>query len=69
MGIWKSGKDTLHNGIVIGILLGIALVWGQPVYDWIVSIIPTTWDWLGTYTIPIIVIGIAGLVGYIVDRY
>lgn len=67
--IWRKGKDTLHNGTVLGVLLGIAVVWGSTILAKIEEIIPETWIVLGEYSIPVYIIGACALLGYLIDRY
>jgi len=68
MGFWKKGRDTLHNGTVLGALAGLFIWQGANVYSWLIINIPTAWLKLGTYSLPIYLIGLGALVGYIVDR-
>mgnify|MGYP001382636354 CR=1 FL=1 len=65
---WKKGSDTLIDGTVVGGLLGFAICYGDKIYSWIVDFIPTTWNWFGDTTIPIIIIGAGLLIGYATDR-
>ena len=65
---WKKGSDNLYDGTIIGGLLRAAIVYGDKMYDWIVSFIPTTWNWFGDLTIPVLIIGAGLLIGYITDR-
>jgi len=68
--IWKKGSDTLHNGLVIGILMSAAILWGDKIYNWIVPIIPeVATTFAGEWSIPIVLLGLGGLAGYLVDRY
>jgi len=66
--IFKKGKDKLVNGIVLGALLGAAIVWGAQIYTWILLTVPQSWMVLGSASLPIYVIGIGALAGYIIDR-
>jgi len=66
---WKQGKDTLHNGAVLGALLGIAIIWGNTILAKIEELIPTAWEVLGEYSIPVYVIAAGALLGYAVDRW
>jgi len=70
MGLWKSGKDLLHNGTVLGAITGALLVWGDKVYNWIVSVLPASlMNFAGSWSIPIILVAAGALLGYVVDRY
>ena len=68
---WKaSTKDKCKNGTVIGIFLSSIIIWGSGIYDWIVGIIPLTWQtFAGDFSIPIIILVAGGVLGYIVDKY
>jgi len=66
---WKQGKDTLHNGTVLGALLGIAIVWGSVILAKIEELIPATWEVLGEYSIPVYIIGACAILGYAMDRW
>ena len=61
-------KDKLINGVVLGGLLGAAIVWGAPVYTWIIETVPPAWCVLGNLSLPLYLIGAGALVGYIVDK-
>ena len=70
MSFWKQGRDTLANGSLLGGIAGALVVWGDKVYDWMVPLIPDAWtSFGGDYSIPIIVIGVGALVGYLIDRF
>ena len=62
------GKDKLLNGVVLGAMLGAAIVWGAPIYSWLIINIPSTWLVLGDLSLPIYIIGVGALAGYFVDR-
>ena len=67
---WKKGTDTLHNGVVMGGLLGAAVAWGDTVLAKVEDVIPAGLATvLGEYTIPIYLIAAGALLGYAVDRY
>ena len=65
---WKRGSDTLHNGTVLGVLAGFFIWKGAVIYTWLLENIPTTWMKLGTWSLPIYLLGAGALVGYIIDR-
>lgn len=65
---FKKGTDGLLNGSVLGGIAGALVVWGQTVYNYIVPMIPESWQIFGEYSIPVIIIAIGVLIGYIVDR-
>lgn len=69
MGLFK-GRDKLWNGATLGGILGALLVWGDTVYDWLVGVIPSTWQtFAGDWSLALIFIGGGALVGYLVDRF
>ncbi len=61
-------KDKLLNGVVLGAALGAAIVWGAPIYSWLIINIPSAWLVLGDFSLPIYIIGIGALAGLIVDK-
>ena len=62
------GKDKLLNGIILGALLGAAIVWGADIYSWLILNFPNNLLVLGEWSLPIYIIGAGALIGYIVDR-
>jgi len=64
----KTGKDTLHNGAVLGALLAAAVIWGNIVYDWLIGVIPAEWLILGEFSLPVYLLVVGALLGYVVDR-
>jgi len=64
----QRGKDKLLNGVVLGALFGVAIIWGEPIYTWLLANIPSTWLVLGEFSLPVYVIGAGALIGYVVDR-
>jgi len=63
----KGGK---MDGLLFGLLLGGILVMpsiGTWIVDFLGSIVPSTWDWFGQHTLKVIVVALAGVVGWIVD--
>jgi hypothetical protein len=59
------------DGLIFGLLLGGILVMPS-IGTWIVnqlnSIIPGTWNFFGEYTAKILIVALAGIVGFIVDK-
>ena len=64
----RTGRDNLQNGAILGALLAAAIVWGSTVYEWIEGIVPLDWLVLGEFSLPVYLLGLGALVGYIVDR-
>jgi hypothetical protein len=63
----KKGSDNLKNGIVLGGLFGAAIVWGNLIYSWVQTIIPSSWLVLGSFSLPVYLIVLGAIVGYIID--
>ncbi len=64
----QRGRDNLLNGIVLGALLAAAIIWGGTIYGWIEGIVPVDWLVLGEWSLPVYLLGLGALIGYIVDR-
>ncbi len=64
----SRGKDKLLNGVILGAILGATIVWGEPIYSWLIINIPSSWLVLGEWSLPIYVVGTMAILGYIVDR-
>lgn len=62
-------KDDLFNGVVLGGLLGAAIVLGAPIYTWIIETVPPAWFVLGDLSLPLYIIGAGMLLGWIIDKY
>ena len=68
---WKRGRDTLHNGSILGVLFGLLLAsssvsWIQSIVETIVNIIPVEYHF---QYISYLVFGIIGFgIGYFIDR-
>lgn len=69
MTIWKRGLDNLRNGVILGALFGAAIVWGNKVYSFLILNIPSAWLKFGELSLPLYLIGIGAIVGYIIDRH
>jgi len=61
-----------YDGLVLGSVAGVLIAFPESlattIKDFFVSIIPTTWNWFGDVTIPVLIIGAGALIGLIVDR-
>lgn len=66
MAFWRKTGDNLKNGTVLGIIVALAMVWGNNVYSWLLISVPPLW----TQTIPLwlYLIVLGALIGYFVDR-
>ncbi len=66
--IWRKTGDNLKNGAILGALMGLGIVFGEKIISWLTKIIPETWLYLGSWSVPIYLIGLSAIVGYFVDR-
>ncbi len=64
----QRGKDKLVNGVILGALFGAMIIWGAQIYTWLQTTVPTTWLVLGEFSLPVYIIGLGALAGYLVDR-
>ena len=66
MALWRSTGDNLKNGTILGMLMALAMIWGNKVYSWLLINVPSAW----TSVIPLwaYLIIIFGIVGYWIDR-
>jgi uncharacterized protein involved in cysteine biosynthesis len=66
-------KEKITNGAILGGLLGAAILWGDkirgPIVSFLENNVPDSLSFLGSLTIPIIIIGGFMLIGYLVDKY
>jgi len=70
MTFWKSSvRDKVKNGTFLGGLLGLAIWQGANIYAWILGNFPSEYLYLGEFSLPIYLIGIGALVGFIIDKY
>jgi len=61
----------LKDGIVLGALAGLALSWPKLsvwTSDMLANIIPASWQFLESFSVPFYGIIIGGIIGLIVDR-
>lgn len=61
-------KDKLLNGTVLGAVAGFLIWQGAPIYTWLLETIPPAWYALGDLSLPLYLIAVGALVGYIVDK-
>jgi uncharacterized protein involved in cysteine biosynthesis len=65
--------ENYKNGIVLGAVLGAAILWGDklrdPLVKWLNSVIPSQVSFLGALWAPLVIIGVCALVGYLVDKF
>ena len=66
--ILRKGADRLGNGILFGIVAGFAAVFGERIIAQIVPLIPEKALILGTLSLPVYIISIFAVAGYIIDR-
>ncbi len=65
---WRKGADNLRNGAVLGAIAGFIIWQGAGIYTWLLETIPPAWYVLGDLSLPIYLIVVGALVGYMVDR-
>lgn len=67
MAFWKSMGDNLKNGTILGMVVALAMMWGNNVYSWLLINVPPSW----TSVIPLwaSLLAIGGIIGYIFDKY
>jgi hypothetical protein len=68
MNLLQRGRDNLLNGTILGGLFAAAIIWGGSIYGWMKEMIPLEWLILGELSLPVYLLGIGALVGYIIDR-
>lgn len=66
--IWRKTGDNLKNGAILGALFGAAIVWGAPIYSFLLINIPAAWLQIGSYSMQIYLIVFGAMIGYWVDR-
>lgn len=69
MSFWKSGKDTLQNGAILGAVAGLLMFYGDKVVNFVTGWIPSKYMYFGDLSLLIYSVGIFSLVGYLLDRY
>lgn len=67
--IMKHGSDDLKNGLALGSFLGLAIIFGQKILDWITPLVPEAWQIFGDHSVSVIIVGISALAGYLIDKY
>ena len=68
---WKASmRDKVKNGCVLGILFSITIIWGEGLYDWLLTVIPANWQtFAGDMSAPLIILATGAIIGYLIDRY
>jgi len=66
--MWRKTGDNLKNGTILGALMGIGIVFGEKIINWLTKILPENWLYLGDWSVPIYIILLSAIVGYFVDR-
>lgn len=66
--MWRHMGDCLKNGAFFGALAAVGIIFGEKIIDWLTKTIPENWIYLGNWSIPIYLIVILAITGYIVDR-
>jgi hypothetical protein len=66
-----AARLSKYDGALIGTALGLVVAypsWASSIRNFFTDLIPATWDWFGTSTVNILIIGFFVLLGYIFDR-
>jgi len=67
---WKSSiKDKAKNGMFVGGAVGFLIWQGTNIYTFLLENIPSTWYYLGEWSLPVYLILAGMLTGYIIDKY
>jgi len=67
-----SLRDNLKNGFILGAITGVLMVTPKIslfISDFIADILPSSWQFLGSFSIPFYGLLIGGLTGYLIDKY
>lgn len=70
MTFWKSStRDKVKNGLVVGGLMGLAVVFGERIFNFIANTMPKDWFLFGNITPQIYIVILFIVIGYIVDKW
>lgn len=70
MTFWKSSaRDKVKNGLVVGSLMGLAVVFGERIFNLIANNMPKEWFLFGNTTPQIYIVILFAVIGYIVDKW
>jgi len=70
MTFWKSSaRDKVKNGLVVGSLMGLAVVFGARIFNLIANNMPKEWFLFGNITPQIYIVVLFAVIGYIVDKW
>ncbi len=70
MTFWKSSaRDKVKNGFVVGSLMGLAVVFGERIFNLIANNMPKEWFLFGNITPQIYIVILFAVIGYIVDKW
>ncbi len=70
MTFWKSSaRDKVKNGLVVGSLMGLAVVFGERIFNLIANNMPKEWFLFGNITPQIYIVVLFAVIGYIVDKW
>ena len=70
MTFWKSSaRDKVKNGVVVGGLMGLAVVFGERIFNFIANSMPKEWFLFGNTTPQIYIVILFAVMGYIVDKW
>jgi predicted acylesterase/phospholipase RssA len=67
---WRSStKDKVKNGFFAGGLMGLAVVFGERIFNFIANIMPNNWFLFGDITPQIFIVIAFAILGFIFDKY
>lgn len=70
MTFWKSSiKDNVKNGTVLGGLMGVGIVCGERIMNYLGNNFPKDYMYLGDYSVMVYLILVGLLAGYVIDKY
>jgi len=70
MSFWKSSiRDKARNGFVVGALMGLAVVFGEWIFNFIANTMPKDWFLFGNCSPQVYIVLLFGIIGLIVDKY
>lgn len=66
--MWRKTGDNLKNGTYFGALMGIGIVFGERIMNFLGNNFPKDWMYLGNLSVPIYLIIALAITGYFIDR-
>lgn len=67
---WKSSiKDTAKNGTFLGIFMGLAVIFGERIFNFIANNMPKDWFLFGNCTPQVYIVIAFAILGFIFDKW